>query len=84
MSLTRHELGAGILEVDLHVYSETVSLEFFDTCNGDVHQADITLFFDELESLYGLLSATLASIKKPNQIRTITTDQQVLPIEGTE
>lgn len=80
--MTRHELGAGIIEIDLHIYDETVSLEFFDTSNGDEHQADISLFFDELESLRDLLTATLVTLKKPILTRTITKDQQILPTEG--
>lgn len=80
--MTRHELAAGILEVDLHIYDETVSLEFFDTSNGDASQADISLFFDELESLHDLLTVTLATLKNPNPTQTITKDQQLLLTEG--
>jgi|GEM_PF-4970004 len=80
--MTKHDLSSGILQVDLHVFQETVSLEFFDTSNGIVSEGGITMFFDELESLRDLLTSTLDSLKKPEPQRIISKDQQILSVEG--
>jgi hypothetical protein len=83
--MTRHELGPGIIEVDISKdkFDEIISLKFWDNSNGCEEIASLGLFFDEAASLRDLLTETLKEPATSNHQRIIPKDQVKL-IEVSE
>ena len=75
--MTRHELGRGIIEVEIKKFDETIAVEFFDCSNGEYKCGEFVLFHDEAISLRDLLTQYLSSAVTVE--RVIAKDQQQLP-----
>lgn len=77
--MTRHELGPGIMEVEIKKFDETIAVKFFDCSNEEYKCGEFVLFHDEANSLRDLLTQYLMPPVSSPANRIITKDQQQLP-----